>query len=157
MTAPDVDLTPVTPVVLGEWHTMVVKTKFVPNADDNITIWLDPDFAVAEGAQPNAPVTFSANNSFDSVHLRAGNGSAYAQFTNIVVGATAPDVGFPDVVPPALLSIQLLGGNVDISWSGSGTLQEAPSITGAWVNSGDQSNPQSRPATNSAQFFRIKQ
>jgi len=157
ITAPDVDLTPQTPVVLGEWHTMVVKTEFVPNADDNITIWLDPDFEVAEGAQPNAPVTFAANNSFDSVHLRAGNGSAYAQFTNIVVGATAPDVGFPETVPPALLSIQLLGGNVDISWSGAGILQEAPSITGTWVDSGDQSNPQSRPATNSAQFFRIKQ
>jgi len=156
LTAPDVDLTPVTPIVLGEWHTMVVKTEFVSNANDNITIWLDPNFNVAEGSQPNAPLTYSANSAFDSIHLRAGDGSAYAQFTNIIMAATAPGVGFPAVVPPAVLSIQKSGGNVDVSWTSTGMLQQAPAITGPWTDVTNVS-PQSVPATNSAQFFRVKQ
>lgn len=156
ITAPDDDLLPVTPIVLGEWRTMVVKTEFVSNANDNITIWLDPDFNVAEGSQPNAPLTLSADNSFDSIHLRAGNGSAYAQFTNIIMAATAPGVGFPAVVPPAVLSIQKSGSNVDVSWTSTGTLQIAPVVTGPWIDVTNVS-PQSIPATNAAQLFRVKQ
>jgi hypothetical protein len=157
ITAPDYDLTPVTPIVLGEWHTLLVKIQFVPNADDNVSVWLDPDFSKSEGSQPNAPVTFSADTSFDSIHLRCGEGSSVAEFTNIVLGATAPDVGFPAIVAPPVLNIGKSGGNVTISWTGEGKLQEAATVTGLWSDSVITNNPQSRPATNSALFFRVKQ
>jgi len=151
------DLLPVVPVVLGEWHTMVVKMGFVSNADDNVTIWFDPDFTKTEDNQTNAPLTFTADVSFDNVHLRAGNGSAYAQFTNIVVAATAPGVGFATVVPPAVMSIQKSGGNVNVSWTSSGMLQIAPAVTGPWTDISNAASPQSIPITNAMQFYRIKQ
>ena len=49
------------------------------------------------------------------------------------------------------------GGNVTISWTGAGTLEEATAITGPWSNSANQNNPQSVPATGSGKFYRIRQ
>jgi len=40
------------------------------------------------------------------------------------------------------LSITRNGGALTLSWTGSGTLQEAPSITGPWTDSLSQANPQ---------------
>ncbi len=49
------------------------------------------------------------------------------------------------------------GGNVTISWTGPGTLEEATAITGPWANSANQNNPQSVPATGAGKFYRIRQ
>ncbi|MBN2163158.1 MAG: hypothetical protein JXR25_02710 [Pontiellaceae bacterium] len=153
------NLTPAVPVVLGEWHTMVSKIEFVDGTNDNVTIWLDPDFSLPEDDAVNAgkAFSFSHNVSFDSVHLRCGDGTAASEFTNIVMAATAEGVGFSDTVPESFIYILPMGGsNLEISWTGSGTLQETPSLTEEWINSANQDNPQTRPATNSAAFFRIK-
>ncbi len=100
------DLAPTTPVVLGEWHTMVSKIEFVPGADDQVTIWLDPDFSFPEDDLINTgkAITFSHDMSFNNVHLRCGNDTAAAEFTNIVMAATAADVGFNDG-PASILGI----------------------------------------------------
>lgn len=49
------------------------------------------------------------------------------------------------------------GGNVTISWTGPGTLEEATSITGPWTDSPSQNNPQTVPATGARKFYRIRQ
>jgi hypothetical protein len=150
---PNEDLSPVTPIVTYDWHTMVVKSAYASSGNTAVTIWLDPDFTKAEGNQANAPVVLSTDNTFDSILLRAGNGSATAEFSNIVMAANAPGVGFPPV-----LTIQHLGGkNVQLSWIGPGTLQTASALTGVWSNSANQANPQTLSATNSSLFFRINQ
>ncbi|MGC3958361.1 MAG: Ig-like domain-containing protein [Verrucomicrobiota bacterium] len=151
------DLSPVVPIELNTWHTMVVKTVFVSGGDDNVTIWLDPDFSRTENAQTNAPFSFAANASFNNVRLRCGNGTASASFTNIIMAATGTQVGFATQPAPSVLSIQNAGANVNLSWTSVGVLQEATSLTGPWTNSANQSNPQSRPSTGSAMFFRLKQ
>ncbi len=147
------DLAPVVPIVLSEWHTMVVRTDFKAGAADQIKVWLDPDFTKTEGGQSQAPLSFTADGTFDNIRLRCGDGSAYAQFTNVVLAATAPGVGFAASVEPAVLSIQ----NNQLSWTSAGVLQEAPAVTGPWTNSANQGNPQVLSATNAATFYRLKQ
>lgn len=149
-TSTDQDILPVTPIVLGDWHTFVVKSVYSPNANTAVEIWMDPDFTKSEYNQTNAPINLSITNTFDNIHLRA---SGEAGFTNIVMAATAQGVGFAAAAPPGVLSIQ----NRKLSWTGAGTLQSAPAVTGPWTDSTDQANPQSLSATNSAQFFRLRQ
>ena len=154
------NLTPDTPVVLGEWHTMASRIEFVEGSNDVVTIWLDPDFSRPEDDPVNMDkaLTFLRDVSFDSIHLRCGNDTASAEFTNVVMAATAEGIGFSDmVVQESFIYIQPADGSgLEISWTGSGTLQETPSLTEAWVDSGNQDNPQTRSATNPATFFRIQ-
>jgi hypothetical protein len=132
-------------IVLNEWHTMMVKNVFSSNAATAVTIWLDPNFTKTETNQPNAPLVLAMNNNFNGIHLRCGNGSAWASFSNVVMAATAPGVGFANsVVPPAVLSMQNLGGgNLQISWTSTDTLQQAAAITGPWTNSVNQTTHKS--------------
>jgi hypothetical protein len=148
----ELNIPPVTTVVTFEWHTMVVKSVYSATGNATETVWLDPDFTKSEGNQPNSPLVVSMNNTFDNIRLRCGNGSAYAQFTNIVIAATSPFV-----VPPGVLSLQKSGGNVTLSWTGGGTLLTAPAVTGPWTTNSVQTNPQIVVTTNSARFFRLRQ
>jgi hypothetical protein len=153
---PNEDLSPVTPIVAGTWHTLVVKSVYVSGGNTAVKVWLDPDFTKSEGNQPNPPVVLSVDNTFDNIMLRCGNGTATAEFSNIILAATGPGIGF--AAAPAMLTMQQLSGkNVQVSWTGTGTLQEAATINGSWTDAANQANPQTLPATNSAIYFRISQ
>ena len=151
------DIPPVTPIVPGEWHTMVVKSVYTASTNTQVEVWLDPDFTQSEYNQPNPPLSLACNNTFDNIHLRAGNGTAEAQFTNVVMAATAPGVGFAVASAPGRLSIQEISGGYQLSWTGAGTLQAAPTVDGAWSSFANQSNPQILSTTGQMQFFRLKQ
>ena len=155
-TASTADIPPVTPIVLGSWHTLVIKSVYTASTNTQEEVWLDPDFTKTEGNQPNLPLTLTCNNTFDNIHLRAGNGSADAEFTNIVMAATAQGVGFP---APAVLSISKVSANYQLSWTGTGfTLATAPAVTGPWTTNGvNQANPQTLSLTGPAEFFRLQQ
>lgn len=58
---------------------------------------------------------------------------------------------------PIMNAPTLSSGNVTISWTGVGTLEEATAITGPWSDSANQNNPQVVPATGPRKFFRIRQ
>ena len=60
------------------------------------------------------------------------------------------------VAMPKLNLPTLSGGLVVISWTGGGTLQEAPSVNGPWQASPSQSNPQSVQATANLKLYRVK-
>ncbi len=151
--AGQIDLSPATPIVANEWHTFVIQSVYSSNAPTAVSIWLDPDFSRSLASQPQAPVTASLNNTFNQVRLRCGNGSTYAEFTNIVMAAAVQDLGFPAVVAPGVLNIS----NGQLSWTGGGTLQSAPALPGPWNDAANQSNPQALAATNAAEFYRLKQ
>jgi hypothetical protein len=146
------DLLPVTPIVVNEWHTMVVRSVYSPNNPTVETIWLDPDFTKGLNNQPQQPLTASLNNTFNQVRLRCGNGSTFAEFTNIVISASPADLGFPATVTLGPLKIQ----NGQLSWTNGGILQSAPALTGPWSDVLNQSNPQALSATNAAGFFRLR-
>ena len=103
------------PIVLGEWHTFVVKTVYVPGAPDHVKVWMDPDFNLTENGQTNAPLAFDADATFNSIHLRAGDGSAFAQFTNIVFSASSPFTISAAVGFIALSGVAVLNGVVLVS------------------------------------------
>lgn len=145
-----IDMVPTTPIVVGELHTFVIMSVYASNAPTAESIWLDPDFTKPLSNQPNGPTTASLDNTFNQVRLRCGNGSTFAEFSNIAIAATAEDIGFP---APMMLSIQ----NGQLSWTGGGTLQSAPAVTGPWSDAADQSNPQDLSTTNAAEFYRLRQ
>jgi hypothetical protein len=158
--APNENIPPITPIppALGSWHTLVVKTVYATNANDRVEVWLDPDFTKTEGNESNwPPLTLSMNNTFDGINLRCGNGSAYAEYTNIVIAATATEVGFPPPAVPAVIGITNSAGVASLSWTSIGTLQQAPAVMGPWTDSANQANPQVMATTNSVTFFRIRQ
>jgi hypothetical protein len=149
------DLNPVTPIVFHQWHTIVERVDYTPGGNSAVKVWLDPNFNLTEAAQPNAPITFSMDDTFDTIMLRTGNGTTSATFSNIVMAATSADAGF--AVVPAVMSITNSGGNMSLSWTSTGTLQQAPAVTGPWTDSANQANPQVLNATNSATFYRLQQ
>lgn len=146
----ETNLLPLTTVVVGEWHTMVVKNQFRAGLNTLVTVWLDPDFTKSEVGQAYPPFTVSMDDTFDTIRLRAGNGSAFAEYTNIVLTATSP---FAAATAPGLLTITAN----QLSWTGGGTLQSALAVNGPWTDFGNTNNPQTLATTNSAQFFRLRQ
>ncbi len=149
------DIPPVTPILLGSWHTMVVKSVYTATTNTQVEVWLDPDFTKSEQNQPNSPLRLTCNSTFDNIHLRAGVGSADAEFTNVVIAATAQGVGFPAAT--SLLNIQNIGSGYKLSWTGAGTLLTAPTPSGPWTTFANQSNPQILSTTNAVRLFRLLQ
>ena len=56
-----------------------------------------------------------------------------------------------------LLPPVLQGGQLRLEWAGGGTLQTSTNVLGTWNDVPDAVSPHLTPATNSAQFFRVKQ
>jgi len=146
-------LPPTEVVVINQYHTFAIKSVYSATGNATETVWLDPDFTKLEGNQPNPPLVVSINNTFDTICLRCGNGSAAAEFSNIVIAATSPFA----VAVPGVLSIRQPDGSMNLSWTSAGTLQSAPAVTGPWTDTGNNANPQVVSATNSATFFRLRQ
>lgn len=89
--------------------TFVFRVDFNSEANDNITVWLNPNLALTEAAQsPSLTTSFSADANFDTIYLREGgnNGSGWT-FSNIAIAENAIDTGFFAVPEP---SAALLGG-----------------------------------------------
>ncbi|NLH73645.1 MAG: hypothetical protein GX456_11380 [Verrucomicrobia bacterium] len=59
--------------------------------------------------------------------------------------------------PETVLTIGLVGRNVQVSWSGGGTLQSAPKVTGDYTDVPGASSPYVTPATGTQMFFRVRQ
>lgn len=56
---------------------------------------------------------------------------------------------------PARLTLSRLANAVSISWT-AGILQEASQVAGPFTDSSNQNNPQTRPASGAARFFRVR-
>jgi hypothetical protein len=58
---------------------------------------------------------------------------------------------------PGSLSVSSAAGQVNISWTGGGTLQSAPAVLGPWTNVSNPSNPLKVSPTGGQQFYRLHQ
>ena len=69
------------------------------------------------------------------------------------------NIAFYDVAapPPVVLSASKSGSTTTIYWTGTGTLQVAPTLNGPWTPAPSQTNPQTIPTTGSGGFYRIGQ
>lgn len=149
--APNADITPVTPIVAGEYHTIVIKSVYSSNAPTAEKVWLDPDFTKTEAGQTTSPLTFTTDNTFDSIKLRAGSWGTAFEYSNIVFSATSP------FLAQSVMSVIHSGGSTILSWSSTGTLEEATAVTGPWTTSANQTNPQTLTTTGPAMFYRLRQ
>lgn len=75
-------------------RTIVFKVKYVPNGDDLITVWLDPDLrpgATETNQLESLTTRFKANASFDQIHLRhAGGGDGWI-FSEMAIATSFSD------------------------------------------------------------------
>lgn len=58
---------------------------------------------------------------------------------------------------PKFAPVTRQGNNLTISWTGTGKLQQADSVTGPWTDAPAQTNPQTVSTAAGAKFFRIRQ
>lgn len=95
--------------------TIVIRVDFNSGANDNITVWLNPNLALPEAAQnPALTTTFSANASFDTIYLREGGGGGGWTYSDFAIAENATDAGF-FAVP--LTTSTWDGGGANSNWS----------------------------------------
>lgn len=88
--------------------TIVIRVDFNSFANDNITVWLNPDLGLTEAAQSSSLRTnFFANATFDTIYLREGGGGSGWTYSNFAIAENSTDTGFFAVPEP---SAALLGG-----------------------------------------------
>jgi ligand-binding sensor domain-containing protein/signal transduction histidine kinase len=78
----------------GEPVTIVFKVQYVPNGEDLVTVWLNPDLGPGanEMNQPEAATTrFNANASFDELRLRHGGNGGGWKFSDLAIATTFHD------------------------------------------------------------------
>ncbi|MHB8521776.1 MAG: PA14 domain-containing protein [Limisphaerales bacterium] len=81
--------------------------------------------------------------------------------TNVVYGGSG-DWDYMVFVPaktlgPQFSSIQVSGANVIVTWSGGGTLQQAPALGGTWTDLTGKTSPATVPiGSNKTLYFRIR-
>lgn len=94
-----------------------------------------------------------------NVRLRfaqGGTGSWYFGFDNL--GLYDVEVSLPEVsVPPVLNAPGRQGDNLVLSWTGTGTLEQADAVNGPWSEATSQANPQTVPTTGAGKFYRLRQ
>ncbi len=91
--------------------TIAMQVDFVDGDNDNVTVWLAPDFGLAAAAQ-NAAITttFTADVTFDEIHLREGGGGGGWTFADIRIADSPVDIGFvPEPSAALLAGLGLLG------------------------------------------------
>ncbi len=83
------------------------RVDYVPGGADQVKVWLNPDFSLAEEAQdPALTTTFEANASFDNIRLRHGNTGSW-DFRDIVIADSWTSV--PEPAATLLGGLGLLG------------------------------------------------
>jgi ligand-binding sensor domain-containing protein/signal transduction histidine kinase len=74
--------------------TILFKVQYVVGGEDLVTVWLNPDLGpgATEGAQPGSLITqFTANASFDEIHLRHGGGGGGWIFSDMEIATSFSD------------------------------------------------------------------
>jgi autotransporter-associated beta strand protein len=95
--------------------TIVIRVDFNSGANDNVTVWLNPNLSLTEAAQnPALTTTFTANADFDTIYLREGGGGGGWTYSDFAIAENATDAGF-FAVP--LTTSTWDGGGGDSNWS----------------------------------------
>lgn len=165
-------------VIAESYGADVLKNYLLGGTPVTATIRGDPNPRIAEWNGPKGfgavDVTFGFAVPAAGVYplrLVAGQGAAGANLEWFSIEPDGARILVNDTNPAALLAFRarteaalpvlnpprLSAGNVTLSWTGSGTLEEAASVLGPWNTAPSQNNPQTVPATVGDKFFRIRQ
>ena len=127
--------------------TQALGSYVAPRANDNNTVdkRVEVFHLPLAGKQADVRLRFA----------QIGTGSWYFGVDNLGFYEGPAPVSSPSV--QATLNTPVVSGNsITLSWTGSGTLEEASSIKGPWTTSGIQTNPHTVTNTGT-KFYRIKQ
>jgi len=96
--------------------TIVFRVDFNSQANDNITVWLNPNLALTEAEQnPALTTSFTADANFDRIYLREGGNAGNGwTFSDIAIAENSSDAGFFAVT---LTTSTWDGGGSDSNWS----------------------------------------
>ncbi|MBN8460808.1 MAG: hypothetical protein J0M04_23505 [Verrucomicrobia bacterium] len=87
--------------------TIVIRVDFNSGANDNITVWLNPNLGLTEAAQSSSLTTsFTGNADFDRIYLREGGGGVGGSgwtYSDFAIAENSTDVGFFVPEPSAAL------------------------------------------------------
>ena len=103
----------------GIERTIVFKVQYVPGGDDQVTVWLNPDLApgATEAGQPESlTTTFSANASFDAIHLRHGGGGGGWTFSDMEIATSFSDFVSPGSTEPGGAAPGAGGGGLALTF-----------------------------------------
>lgn len=89
------------------------------------------------------------------VHQSGGSSSDMVFGAELV--ATIRPAGSGGGEPPKFDAPKLQGGNLVVTWTGTGTLQAAEALGGAWTDVANAASPYTVPANTPARFFRLRQ
>ena len=116
----------------GVGVTMVFKVQYVPNENDLVTVWLDPDLGpgATETAQPETLITrFIAKATFDEIRLRHdGNGGGWT-FSDLAIATLFNDFVDASGTKPAGEEVDFTHGAQSLhfhAWSKEQGLPEIP-------------------------------
>ena len=118
-----------------------------------------PGTVTIPGAQPATFADVGGFTAANTVLFRAvpiSNGTIAGSFgggVTVIYGLSVV-LASPQIGP---LSIARQGSNVLISWPGTGTLQSADQITGAWTDEAGATSPATVSTTAARKFYRLKQ
>ncbi len=87
----------------GIESTIVFKVQYIAGGDDQVTVWLNPDLGpgATEASQQASLIThFSANASFDELHLRHNGGGSGWIFSDLQIATAFEDFTTPTSATP---------------------------------------------------------
>jgi hypothetical protein len=149
---------------------------FRPFVDDAAVYYLNGAEVLRTPRMPAGTISYGtlATTSVGDANFE---GPFYVCVTNLMAGdnvlavevhqnsLTSSDITFGteltvlQATPPSSLTISQSGGMVTLTWSGPGgsILQEAPTVTGTWSTSANQSQNQTFAAGGTMRFFRVRE
>lgn len=151
----------------GEWHHVatIADGKSIKNYYDGVLVGT------------GGSTTSNYGSSTYNVHI--GGGGVYDATGNFFTGEFDEVAIFDKAIPadrilahfkagkeggevpvseePKFESVKISGGNVIITWTGGGTLQESSTVQGGYTDVSNASTPYSTPIAGGAKFYRLKQ
>jgi hypothetical protein len=123
------------------------RIKMVANGE-TVSLYLDGVFGIA------VPFPFSTDLKFGIMAAARAQGDyVTADFDNVLI------TGSDKPAAPAQMTVTRQNGDIVISWTGTGTLEQADTLTGSWSNIPGAPNPYTIPANalGAQKFYRLLQ
>ena len=108
------------------------------------------------GLTPDVYATLTSEQRADQAYLESTYPSAIDANGRLSHGGTG-EIVFATPSVPAQLSLVKSGANLQLSWTGTGSLEEAERVTGTWSKASVQTNPQTLSPASGVKFYRVRQ
>lgn len=118
------------------------KTEDVPTSQ-----YVNTSYGIGIGARPLNSYQVPFDGQIDDVRLYSS-------------ALSAAEIAALAVQPASLQFLPVIrdaAGNIVLSWTGSGTLEQAETLAGTWGDAPSQSNPQTNAPAGPAMFYRLRQ